>query len=188
MAFRWGPSHIWLHTTLEGPWPHSMILESVLGQPLDTAFGLSQFHGHGSWLVCEVALIKYHKGCSSYRNGNHVTFVSCHMSLGQSSSTIQSPAFIHLPSGVHIHPSAIAFKVYARCNGHLWNTKWLWPWEGEIGVFSTSTSSPDAITLPLIARWVENNPKEWSHFYKKNIGLDDLNKRKKEGWSKWLKF
>ena len=28
----------------------------VLGWPLDTFFGLSQFHGHGSWLVCEVAL------------------------------------------------------------------------------------------------------------------------------------
>jgi hypothetical protein len=28
----------------------------VLGQPLDTFFGLSQFHGRGSWLVCEVAL------------------------------------------------------------------------------------------------------------------------------------
>ena len=29
---------------------------SVLGHALDTSFGLSQFHGHGSWLVCEVAL------------------------------------------------------------------------------------------------------------------------------------
>ena len=29
---------------------------SVLGKPLDTSFGLSQFHGHGSWLMCEVAL------------------------------------------------------------------------------------------------------------------------------------
>ena len=30
----------------------------VLGRPLDTSFpfGLSQLHGHGSWLVCEVAL------------------------------------------------------------------------------------------------------------------------------------
>jgi hypothetical protein len=28
----------------------------VLGLPLDTFFGISQFHGHGSWLVCEVAL------------------------------------------------------------------------------------------------------------------------------------
>ena len=30
----------------------------ILGRPLDTfSFGLSQFHGRGSWLVCEVALI-----------------------------------------------------------------------------------------------------------------------------------
>ena len=30
----------------------------VLGQPLDTFFnfGLSQFHGHGSWFVWEVTL------------------------------------------------------------------------------------------------------------------------------------
>ena len=28
----------------------------VVGQPLDTFFGLSQFHGHNSWLVCEVIL------------------------------------------------------------------------------------------------------------------------------------
>ena len=27
----------------------------VLGRPLDTFLGLSQFHGHGSWLVCEEA-------------------------------------------------------------------------------------------------------------------------------------
>ncbi len=30
--------------------------EGVLGGTLDTFFGLSQLHGHGSWLVCEVAL------------------------------------------------------------------------------------------------------------------------------------
>ena len=29
---------------------------SVLGQPLDTSVGLLQFHGHGPWLMCEVAL------------------------------------------------------------------------------------------------------------------------------------
>ena len=32
----------------------------ILGVPWDAlwtfSFGLSQFHGHGSWLVCEVAL------------------------------------------------------------------------------------------------------------------------------------
>ena len=27
----------------------------VLGRPWTLPFGLSQFHGHGSWLVCEVA-------------------------------------------------------------------------------------------------------------------------------------
>ena len=27
IAFGWGPHHIRLHTTLEGPWPHYMILE-----------------------------------------------------------------------------------------------------------------------------------------------------------------
>ena len=26
IAFGWGPRHIWLHTTLEDPWPHHMIL------------------------------------------------------------------------------------------------------------------------------------------------------------------
>ena len=29
---------------------------SVLGRPLDTFLGLSQFHGQGSWPVCEVGL------------------------------------------------------------------------------------------------------------------------------------
>ena len=29
---------------------------SVLGRPLDTSFGLSQCHGHGAWLIREVAL------------------------------------------------------------------------------------------------------------------------------------
>ena len=27
VAFSWGHGHIWLQTTLEGPWPHYMILE-----------------------------------------------------------------------------------------------------------------------------------------------------------------
>ena len=31
----------------------------VTGRPLDTFFRLSQFYGHGPWLVCEVALIFY---------------------------------------------------------------------------------------------------------------------------------
>ena len=28
IGFSWGPSYIWLHTTLEGPWPHNMNLET----------------------------------------------------------------------------------------------------------------------------------------------------------------
>ena len=49
IAFGCRPGHMWLHTTLESPWPHNMIL----GRPLHTSFGLSQLlHGHGSWLVC----------------------------------------------------------------------------------------------------------------------------------------
>ena len=56
IAFSWGPSHIWLLTMLEDPWPHYVILEVCWGGLWTLSFGLSQFHGHGSWLVCEVAL------------------------------------------------------------------------------------------------------------------------------------
>jgi hypothetical protein len=34
-----------------------MILEVCWDGFRTLSFGLSQFHGHGSWLVCEVALI-----------------------------------------------------------------------------------------------------------------------------------
>ena len=27
IVFGWGPSHIWLHTIVEGPWPHYVVLE-----------------------------------------------------------------------------------------------------------------------------------------------------------------
>ena len=48
--------HIRLHTTLEGLWPHYMILEVCWDDFWTLSFGLSQFHGHAYWLVCEVAL------------------------------------------------------------------------------------------------------------------------------------
>ena len=57
ITFGGGPNHIWLHTTLEGPCPHYMILEVSWDGLWTLSFGLSHFHGHGSWLVCEVALI-----------------------------------------------------------------------------------------------------------------------------------
>ena len=45
---------MWLHTTLEDPWPHYMILEVSWDGLWTLSFGLSQSHGHGSWLMHEV--------------------------------------------------------------------------------------------------------------------------------------
>jgi len=58
IAFGWGPNPnlSWLHTTLEGPWLHYMILEVCCDSLWILSCGLSQFHGHSSWLVCDVAL------------------------------------------------------------------------------------------------------------------------------------
>ena len=42
---------------LRNMWPHYMILEVRWDGLWTLSFGLSQFHGHGSWLVCEVAVI-----------------------------------------------------------------------------------------------------------------------------------
>ena len=57
IAFSWGPGHTWLHTTLEDPWPRYMILGVSRDGMWTLSFGLLQFHGHGSWLMCEVALM-----------------------------------------------------------------------------------------------------------------------------------
>jgi hypothetical protein len=56
IAFGWGLSYKWLHTTLECPWPHYMILKVQWDGLWTLSFGLLQIHGHSSWLVCEVAL------------------------------------------------------------------------------------------------------------------------------------
>ena len=56
IAFSWGPGHRWLHTTLEDLWPCYMILEVCWDGLWTLSYGLSQFHGRGSWLVCEEAL------------------------------------------------------------------------------------------------------------------------------------
>jgi hypothetical protein len=37
-------------------WPHYMVLEVSWDGLWTLSLGLSQSHGHGSWLVCEVAL------------------------------------------------------------------------------------------------------------------------------------
>ena len=58
-------SHM-IHTALEVPWPHCMVLEMCWEGLWTIAFGLSKFHGHSSWLVCEVALI-----ITSFDHVNH---------------------------------------------------------------------------------------------------------------------
>ena len=55
IAFGWEHGHIWLHTTLEGPWPHYMILKVTWVGLRTLSFGLSPSNGHSSWLVCKVA-------------------------------------------------------------------------------------------------------------------------------------
>ena len=56
ITFGWGANHIWLHTKLVDPWPHYMTLEVPWDGFGTLSFGLSQFHGHGTWLMCEVTL------------------------------------------------------------------------------------------------------------------------------------
>jgi hypothetical protein len=56
IAFGWGLGHLWLHTTFESPRPYHMILEVSWDGLWTLSFGLSQFHGHGSWHINEVAL------------------------------------------------------------------------------------------------------------------------------------
>jgi hypothetical protein len=43
IALGWGLGHIWLHTTLEGPWPHYMILEVSWNGVWTFSLGPSQF-------------------------------------------------------------------------------------------------------------------------------------------------
>ena len=51
-------SHMTSHYIIGSVTAHYMLLEVSLDGFWTQSFGLSQFHGHGSWLVCEVALIR----------------------------------------------------------------------------------------------------------------------------------
>ena len=46
-----------LHTMLEGPYTPKMTFPTLMVRPLDELKWSSLLQGHGSWLVCEVALI-----------------------------------------------------------------------------------------------------------------------------------
>jgi hypothetical protein len=61
IEFHW--NNIWLRTRSRrtshytwGSWPNHMMLEVCWDGLWTLSFGISQFHGHGSWLMCEVAL------------------------------------------------------------------------------------------------------------------------------------
>ena len=46
-----------LHTMLEGPWLDKTAFPTPMVWPLDESQGSSPLQGHGSWLMCEVAMI-----------------------------------------------------------------------------------------------------------------------------------
>ena len=82
-----------------------MILEVIWDGLGTLSFGLSQFHGHGSWLVCEVALI----GCASWyckwndyvHNRPDVIYTRAHTRLCPSSPAIsRGKTSAHICSGV----------------------------------------------------------------------------------------
>ena len=55
MVFQRGPFS--LHTMLEDPWLHKMNMPTPMVHGLEESQGPSALHGHGPWLVCEVALM-----------------------------------------------------------------------------------------------------------------------------------
>ena len=56
ITYGWGSGHTWRHNTLEGLWPHYMVLEGCWDGLWTLSFELPRFHGYGPWLVCEVTL------------------------------------------------------------------------------------------------------------------------------------
>ena len=100
MEIHW--NSIWLralsHMTSHYTWGHVTTLHdlgSVLGQLLDTYFGLSQLHGHGSWLMCQVALTtsECSEGNSFAQNfGSQLSKGHGPSSLTQCSSNYKTPS------------------------------------------------------------------------------------------------
>ena len=53
---QWFRDMVHPHFTLLGPWPHKTAFPTPMVWPLDESQGSSPLQGHGSWLMCEVAL------------------------------------------------------------------------------------------------------------------------------------
>ena len=93
----------------EDPWPWFWrYLGTAFGHTL--SFGLSQFHGHGSWLVSEVALNKWHRTLDCAKN--HVQTVSSYlyfMSFNQ---------IFHVVAGIEGFSSQIGWEPLVSTNIH----------------------------------------------------------------------
>ena len=70
MVLQHGPFS--LHTMLEGPWLHKTAFPTPMVRPLDESQGSSPLYGHGSWLMCEVALSVTNSSCLA-----HILIVNC---------------------------------------------------------------------------------------------------------------
>ena len=55
ITFSWGPGHLWLHTTLERPWPHYMIWEVCW----DGLWTLSLLGSHNLMATAHGACVKW---------------------------------------------------------------------------------------------------------------------------------
>ena len=83
-----------LHTMLEGPRLHITAFPTLMVWPLDESQGSTPLQGHGSWLMCEVALSAYFL---------HSFFQMLYFSL----------CFNHGPGGLLIHHFHNLFFLYS---------------------------------------------------------------------------
>jgi hypothetical protein len=69
-----------LHTMLEDMWLHITAFPTHMVQPLDESQGSSPLQGHGSWLMCEVALRLNESGVSWAKPGCTASLIrkTCH--------------------------------------------------------------------------------------------------------------
>ena len=100
-TFGWGLGHIRLHTTLEGPWPHYVILEVSWDGLCTLSFGLSQFRGHVSWRVCELALSRTWRDLQSSMDTKktHVTKRSDHL---LKTKNVMLGAIMNIIKSIHV--------------------------------------------------------------------------------------
>jgi hypothetical protein len=81
----WGPGHIWLHTTLEGPWPHPWCWRCV-----GTAFGRFLLGSHNFMVTALGSCVKWPLGLLSI-NKAHLELSTVGLDVGLNfSPTLQS--------------------------------------------------------------------------------------------------